>query len=189
MVRVQPSQFSVFVQIILSIIFIISLSGCLFLGKLEYMVVFFAIGLMVLTIYFIKWLIKNHPDFVSVFSGFVQIILLSVFIVGFLVCLYLGEYKLMVVILVIGFVSLILLKLDLGHEPSNATLTCKNGHTCRVWVDLTGREIYYPGNRGMDEMIYTVDGHDFRKKLKVMPVCCPECGAEWQVPNKHNGHK
>jgi len=195
--REQPSHIPVF-QIILLIIFIVSLSACLFLGKLEYMVAFFAIGFMVLTICFIKWLIKNHPNFVSGFSVFGKNIIIIVFIVGISACFFLGEFEIMLIILIIGFMLFIILtnnpfnldNFDSWNEPSNATLTCKNGHTCRVWVDLTGTESYYfPGNPAEGEMIYTVEGHDFRRKSRIRPECCPKCGAEWLVPNKHNGNK
>jgi hypothetical protein len=187
--REQPLHLSVF-HIILLIIFIVSLSACLFSGKLEYMAVFFAIVFMLLIIYFIKWVINHLP---SKFPGFVKNIIIVVFIFGFSACFFLGEFKIMLVISIIVFTVVIilnLLNLDSGHESSNATLTCKNGHTCRVWVDLTGTESsYFPGNPAKGEMIYSVGGHDFRRKSRIRPECCPKCGAEWLVPNKHNGNK
>ena len=71
-------------------------------------------------------------------------------------------------------------------DPStNATLTCKNGHTGRVWVDLFGRS---SNDLERSEIIYNVDGHDVRKYSKITPEFCPECGAEWLVPDKHNKH-
>jgi hypothetical protein len=66
---------------------------------------------------------------------------------------------------------------------SNATLTCKNGHTGRVWVDLFGWNSNDPDR---NEIVYNVDGHDVRKYSKITPEYCPECGAEWLVPNKHH---
>jgi hypothetical protein len=138
MVKGQPSQFSVF-QIILLIIFIVSLSVGLFWGELEYITIFLAIGFMVLIIYFIRWIINHPPNFVS------------------------GDI-----------------------ETGNATLTCKNGHSCRVWVNLNGWDVDDVGESGI---IYNIDGHDIRNYSKVSPVCCPECGAEWLVPSKHNGRK
>jgi hypothetical protein len=71
-------------------------------------------------------------------------------------------------------------------DPStNATLTCKNGHKSRVWVDLSGRSSIYLERR---EIIYNVDGHDVRKYSIITPELCPECGAEWLVPDKHHKH-
>jgi hypothetical protein len=72
-------------------------------------------------------------------------------------------------------------------NASNATLTCKNGHTCRVWVNLIGWGPSYTMNKG--EILYNVGGHDVRRDSKVDPEFCPECGAGWLIPNKHNRHK
>jgi hypothetical protein len=113
---------------------------CLFLGTFEPLVVFVAIGFMILIIYLIWWL-TNNPGF-----------------------------------------------FDWWHEAShsgNATLTCKNGHSCRVWVDLFGWNSDYDEGFYYNDIVYNIEGHEVRRDSKVNPQFCPECGAEWLVPNKH----
>ncbi len=65
----------------------------------------------------------------------------------------------------------------------NATLTCKNGHTCRVWVSYSGRGFYYKDIHGDWGMTYRIGGSPI-----VNPDTCPECGAPWSVPHKHHEH-
>jgi hypothetical protein len=80
-------------------------------------------------------------------------------------------------------------QLDLfsNMPQTNATLTCTNGHTCRVWVNLNRNDVACDINHG--EMIYEIVGYEVPRAQPVFPECCPECGAEWLVPNKHNTHK
>jgi hypothetical protein len=145
MVREQPSQLSVLIQIVLLIIFIVSLSICLFLGTLEPMVVFAAIGCAILIIYLIWWL-TNNPNYFDSWN-------------------------------------------ETLRSTGNATLTCKNGHSSRVWIDLTGWNSNYEDGFYKNEIIYNVNGHDVRIDSNISPQVCPECGAEWLLPHKHNGHK
>lgn len=64
------------------------------------------------------------------------------------------------------------------NTPTNATLTCKNGHTCRVWVQFDGRGRWYDSEKG--EYKLHIGGGP-----AVIPDTCPECGARWEVPHKH----
>ena len=68
--------------------------------------------------------------------------------------------------------------LDGFNRPiTNATLTCKNGHTGRVWVNTSFRGGFYMGT-------YKVSGSTI-----IIPDACPKCGAEWEVPDKKHGKK
>jgi hypothetical protein len=54
-------------------------------------------------------------------------------------------------------------RVDSNEPKTNATLTCKNGHRCRVWIRRSRSELLYLG------------------KPIILPITCPECGAEWDV--------
>jgi hypothetical protein len=63
-------------------------------------------------------------------------------------------------------------------EGGNATLTCKNGHTSRVYVDTISPNRKRKWGGGVDYWNVGI----------IRPEECPECGAPWRVPHKH-GHK
>lgn len=100
-----------------------------------------------------------------------------------------------ILVTVFGVISSLIIIFSWAIEPfqfnswfeplTNATLTCKNGHTGRVWVDLFD---WSYNNVERREIVYNVEGHDVRKYSKVTPEFCPECGAEWLVPDKHHKH-
>ena len=71
---------------------------------------------------------------------------------------------------------------DYSGYPTNAMMTCKKGHTCRVWVQFSGRGWWHDSWGG--GYIYHPGGHP-----AIIPESCPECGARWEVPGKHNHRK
>lgn len=80
-------------------------------------------------------------------------------------------------VFVFGFISILFI-LN-GKSPSNATLTCKNGHKCRVWINSKpygfGRSYTQGG------VVFDVGGEPI-----IQPENCPKCGAGWQKPHKHH---
>jgi hypothetical protein len=68
------------------------------------------------------------------------------------------------------------------NQSTNATLTCKNGHRCPVWVQFSGRGLWYDFEEG--GTTYHIGGGP-----KIIPATCPECGAHWVVPHKHEKSK
>ncbi len=83
--------------------------------------------------------------------------------------------------------SFIYIFLDKGVEGlsatfTNATLTCKNGHKCRVYVNYSGDGWWYDPEKG--GYVYHIGGEP-----AITPKTCPECGAHWEVPHKHNQGK
>lgn len=73
----------------------------------------------------------------------------------------------------------------LFHKPiTNASLTCKNGHTSRVWVDYSGGGWDQSDVHGIWGPSYRIGGSP-----TITPETCPECGAQWLTPQKHHEHK
>jgi hypothetical protein len=69
-------------------------------------------------------------------------------------------------------------------RATNATLTCKKGHTSRVWVNYSGRGIHQNDVHGDWGLSYRIGGSP-----TITPETCPECGAQWSIPHKHHEHK
>jgi hypothetical protein len=76
------------------------------------------------------------------------------------------------------FVTISTIFLSHSKSPSNATLTCKNGHTHRAWVNLNPHGFVRNYLKG--GITFHVNGEPI-----IRPERCPECGARWEVPHKH----
>jgi len=114
---------------------------------------------------FILLLMLAFAALYAIFPRFIPVILFSCF--GILACLVFLVWS-----------AMRPFRLDtLADAPAgNATLTCRNGHTSRVCVNLDGHESIYHGD--LNGIIYLVDGHEVRVNSKIKPERCPECGAE-----------
>lgn len=84
-------------------------------------------------------------------------------------------------ILLIGIFILVYVFKPVGKPISNATLTCKHGHTCGVWINYSGRGWYSHDEHGNWGLTYRIGGSP-----TVSPETCPKCGAPWSIPNKHH---
>jgi hypothetical protein len=90
---------------------------------------------------------------------------------------YFSLYDFSMIFIFANLVAMVLLLYQ--KHSSNATLTCKNGHTCRVRVNSSRRS--WRQNNTEPDLIYPGGGEP-----TITPKRCPKCGADWQVPHKRD---
>jgi hypothetical protein len=71
---------------------------------------------------------------------------------------------------------------DIDEPKTYATLTCKNGHKCRVSIFNTGYGRWFDFKNSRDK--YHLYGGTM-----VLPPVCPECGVEWDLSQRPEVHR
>lgn len=137
---------------------------------------------IVIIICMLLWFIQKYVA-ISRPIKFLIAIILPIFIMIILYVFFSDDFPILNLIayfpavFVFGFIgTLFLLN---RKSPSNATLTCKNGHTCRVWINSNPHGFARSYTKG--GVIFTVGEEPI-----IRPENCPKCGASWQKPHKHH---